>query len=153
VVLESVEVLVALAANFATIRLLLFHSNRAWIGNGCGWVNDGERAVRVLFQLLVLVAVLEYTVSMFSVRGRDMTDLLVILETVLILVCLLTSNDRTFERLYLFVAEAGGSHALRQLCAHTAVTTTKLRSPDPTETLLAKQTLCWLVDSACRVPS
>lgn len=57
-VLEAVKVLISLAAHLAAIWLLLLHTHCAWIWYRGERVDDGERAVLVFFQLLVLVAVL-----------------------------------------------------------------------------------------------
>ena len=57
-ILEAVEILVPLAADFAAIGLLFLHADGARIWNRCGRVDDGKGAVRVLFELLILVAVL-----------------------------------------------------------------------------------------------
>lgn len=61
VILQTVEVLVALAADFAAVGLLLLHANGAWIGDRSDGVDDGECAVVVLLKLLVLMAVLRYS--------------------------------------------------------------------------------------------
>lgn len=58
VVLEPVEVLVALATHLASVRLLLLHADSAGVWYRGKRVDDGESAVLVLLQLLVLVAVL-----------------------------------------------------------------------------------------------
>ena len=58
VVLETIQVLVALAANLATVRLLLLHADGAGIWNGCRRVDDGEGTIGILLELLILVAVL-----------------------------------------------------------------------------------------------
>jgi len=58
VVFQPVEVLVPLAARFAAVRLLLFHAHGSGIGDGGRGVDDRKGAVRVLFELLVLMAVL-----------------------------------------------------------------------------------------------
>ena len=57
-VFEAVQILVALATNLAAVRLLLFHSDSAGVGNGCGGIYDGESAVGVLLELLVLMTML-----------------------------------------------------------------------------------------------
>jgi len=63
VVLETVQVFVALATNFAAVGLLLLHADGPRVGNrGCR-VNDGKGAVGVLLELLILMAVLGERVS------------------------------------------------------------------------------------------
>ena len=63
VVLETVQVLVAFAADLAAVGLLLLHADSPRVGNrGCR-VNDGKGAVGVLLELLVLMAVLGERVS------------------------------------------------------------------------------------------
>ena len=57
-VFEPVEVFVTFAANFALVRLLLFHAQGAWVGGKGGRIDNGEGAVGVLVQLLVIMSVL-----------------------------------------------------------------------------------------------
>ena len=59
VVLETVQVLVAFAADLAAVGLLLLHTNSARVGNGCGGIYDREGAVGILLKLLVLMTMLE----------------------------------------------------------------------------------------------
>jgi hypothetical protein len=99
VVLETVEVLVAFAAYFTAIWLLLLHADSAGVGYGCEGVDDGESAVVVLLELLVLV-----------------TMLLVVLQAVLVLVCLFATNNWTAERLdLLWEGELGYACAVDEL--------------------------------------
>jgi hypothetical protein len=58
VVLETIQILVPLAAHLASVRLLLLHANCAGVGNGGQWVDYRESTVLVLLELLILVAVL-----------------------------------------------------------------------------------------------
>jgi hypothetical protein len=58
VVFQTVQVLVALAAHFAAIRLLLLHADGSGIRDRSQRVDNRESAVFVLLQLLVLVTVL-----------------------------------------------------------------------------------------------
>lgn len=58
VVLETVEVLISLAAHLASIWLLLLHPDGTGIGYRGEGVDDGECSVLVLLELLVLVTVL-----------------------------------------------------------------------------------------------
>ena len=58
VVFESVQVLVTFPADFASVGLLLLHADGSGVGNRCEGVDDGEGAVVVLLELLVLVTVL-----------------------------------------------------------------------------------------------
>lgn len=58
VVLQTIEVLVALETRIAAVWLLLFHADGAGVWDRCGGVDNGEGAVRVLLELLVLVTVL-----------------------------------------------------------------------------------------------
>lgn len=117
VVLEPVEVLVPLAADIALVRLFLFHAERSRIGGQCRRVDDGEGAVRVLLQILSIVAVLKYKVSHTS-RAESIrneiagTYRFVILESVLVLVCLLASNHRASEWFGLFTI--GAVHSIGQ---------------------------------------
>lgn len=59
VVFETVQVLVAFAADLTAVRLLLLHTNGTGIGNGCGGVYNGECTIGVLLELLILMTVLE----------------------------------------------------------------------------------------------
>ena len=58
VVFEAVEVLVPFAADFAAVGLFLFHTEGTRIRSGCFGVDDGEGAVGVFVQLLVVMAML-----------------------------------------------------------------------------------------------
>ena len=58
VVLEAVEVLVSFTAHLASIGLLLLHSHSAGVWYRCERVDDGESAVLILLELLILVTVL-----------------------------------------------------------------------------------------------
>ena len=58
VVFETVQVLVALATNLATIWLLLLHAQRPGVRCGCLRVDDGKRAICVIMQLLIVVTML-----------------------------------------------------------------------------------------------
>lgn len=84
-VLQAVEILVALAADLTSIWLFLLHANSTGIWYRSKRVHNGERSILVLFKLLIL-----------------MTVLLVIFETVLVLVRLFATNDRTSEWLDFF---------------------------------------------------
>jgi hypothetical protein len=59
VVLEAVQVLVPLAANFAAIWFLLLHAKGTRVRSRCFWVNDRECAISIIMQLLVIVAMLD----------------------------------------------------------------------------------------------
>lgn len=88
-ILQAIQVLVSLPADFTPVRLLLLHANSTGIRNTSCRVDNGESAVGVLFQLLVLMAVL-----------------LVVFEAILVLVRLFTTDDRAFEGFDLFANEA-----------------------------------------------
>lgn len=68
-VFEAVEVLVALVAVFALVRLLLLHAHFPWEWLRCLRVDNGECAVSVLVQLLSLVTVL-LVVSALSISDK-----------------------------------------------------------------------------------
>jgi hypothetical protein len=57
-VFETVEIFVALLTDVASIGLFLLHSKRTGVGKRGGGINNGESSIFVLFQLLVLVAML-----------------------------------------------------------------------------------------------
>lgn len=97
-IFETIQVLVTLSADFALEGLLLFHAHRTGIWCTCLRVDDGERTVSVLVQLLCGMAVC-----------------FVVLQTVLVLVCLLAANDRTPERLVFF---GWGHYQGRELLHH-----------------------------------
>jgi hypothetical protein len=59
VVFEAVEILVSLTTCVAPIGLLLLHANRARVRYRSQRVNNGKGSVLVLFELLVLVTMLE----------------------------------------------------------------------------------------------
>jgi len=84
-VLEAVEVLVALATNVATIWLLFLHTNGTRVWYRRQGIDNRESAIVVLFELLILMAML-----------------LVVLETILVLVGLFATDHGTPERLDLF---------------------------------------------------
>lgn len=86
VVLETIQVLVALATDLTTVRLILFHAGSVKVRSVGFRVDDGKRSVVVLLECLVLVAM------------KTM-----VLETILVLVCLFAANHRTLERLVLFI--------------------------------------------------
>ena len=166
-VFETVEILVPLAAHLAAIWLLLLHADGTRIGYRGKRVHDGEGTVVVLFQLLVLMAVLHWCqqdiLEEWEGRVVVVTYLLVILETVLVLVCLLAANDWTLERLDFFrereLRDIGSiekclfPQSPRQL---GLVTVAKLVVLEcclelllaETGTLLTEQALSWLVDGA-----
>lgn len=98
-ILQAVQILVALPANLASVRLLLLHTHRARVRNTRRRVDDGECAVGVLLELLVLVTVL-----------------LVVFEAVLVLIRFLATDDGTLERFDLLRDEASGaSEAVEKL--------------------------------------
>jgi len=146
VVLETVEVLISLPTYFAAVWLLLLHAHRTGIRNGGERVDNGEGTVVVFLELLILVAML-----------------LVVLETVLVLVCLLATNDWTPERLDLLrEGELRNTCAIEHLLFTNSagelalVVTTKLvvlqcrlqLSLVQTATLLAEEALAGLIDCA-----
>lgn len=57
-VFEAVQILISLAAHLASVRLLLLHADGTGIWYGREGIDDGEGAVFVLLQLLILMAVL-----------------------------------------------------------------------------------------------
>lgn len=58
VVLQAVQILVALAADFAAVWLLFLHADSTWVGNRSDGIDDGECAVVVGLEFLILVAML-----------------------------------------------------------------------------------------------
>lgn len=58
-VFQAVEILVALSADVAPVWLLFFHAHCAWVRDRGNGIDDGEGAVFVFLELLVLVAVLD----------------------------------------------------------------------------------------------
>lgn len=69
VVLQAVQVLVALPAVFASVRLLLLHAHSAWIGGGSFWVKNRESSISVVMELLVSMSVLkEMSVNLSNVK-------------------------------------------------------------------------------------
>ena len=63
VVLEAIEVLVALATRFALVWLVFFHAERAGVRRMRVRIHDRVGAVGVLLKLLGLVAVLKSYIS------------------------------------------------------------------------------------------
>ena len=59
VVLETVQVLVSLAADLAAVGLLFLHADCAGVRDRSRRVDDREGAVRILLELLVLMTMLE----------------------------------------------------------------------------------------------
>lgn len=57
-IFEAVEILVPFAARFALVRLFLLHAQGAFVRNGCLGIDDGEGAVCVIVQSLVVVTML-----------------------------------------------------------------------------------------------
>ena len=64
-IFETVEILVALAAHFAAVRLLFLHSQSAGIRRRGLGVDDRKGAVGIVVQLLVVVTVLENVSSRY----------------------------------------------------------------------------------------
>ena len=58
VVLEAGKILISLAAHLASVGLLFLHADGARVGYRGDWIDDGEAAVVIFAELLVLVAVL-----------------------------------------------------------------------------------------------
>ena len=132
VVFEAVEVLVALAADVAAVGLFLFHAQGAGVGGRGFGVDDGEGAVGVFVQLLVVVAVLvggRRVVRMGGLgggcgrgggggrgrkgkrkgrgNGRGATYGFVVFEAVLVFVCLFAADDGTAEGFWFLPVQAG----------------------------------------------
>ena len=59
VVLETVQVLVAFTTDLTAVGLLLLHADGTRVGDGCGGIYNGESAVGILLELLVLMTMLE----------------------------------------------------------------------------------------------
>lgn len=85
-ILQTIQVLVALTTHLAPIGLVLLHARAVKVRRVGLRVDDGKRAVVILLEFLILVPVQP-----------------VVLQPVLVLVCLLASNHRTLERLVLLV--------------------------------------------------
>ena len=113
VVLQTIEVLVPLAARLAFVWLLLFHPHRAGIWRRCFWVDDGEGAVRIVVKALVIMAMLWLvrTPPTHLVVGQD-TYRLVVFKSVLILISLLTSDHGTAKGLG-FVVRHHANYSVR----------------------------------------
>ena len=62
-IFETIQILVPLPAQVATVRFLLLHSDRARVRYGSKRVNDGECTVVVLLKLLALVTMLRSLIS------------------------------------------------------------------------------------------
>lgn len=103
VVFEAIEVLVSLSADFASIRLFLLHPDCTRVRNAGDWIDDRECAVFVFLELLVLVAMLQIRqIGNYFCALLDPAYLFVILETILVLIRFLASNNWTAEWLVLF---------------------------------------------------
>lgn len=59
VVLESVEILVALATCVASVRFVLLHPQGSWVNMMSIRVDDGERAIVIGVQLLRIMTMLQ----------------------------------------------------------------------------------------------
>lgn len=183
VVFQSVQVLVTLATDLAAVWLLFLHTDGTWIWNRGGRVNDRKGTVRVLLKLLVLVTVLRRCQPLGrSIVGHDFcwrdrsravrrqkhkqnsgaAYLFVVLETILVLVCLLASDDRTLEGLNLLVGEPETTwvDALRHLLvSHSpceVVILTELidahPSLDTSKSLFTEKSLGGIVDGSKVLP-
>lgn len=73
VILQPVEVLVALAAYLTPIRLLFLHSDSTRVRYGRRRIHNRKCLVRVLDELLILVTVLEH-ISEFREAHRTEPD-------------------------------------------------------------------------------
>ena len=62
-VFETVKVLVALATNLTTIRLLFLHAHGARVWDRRGRINDAKASIRIFLELLILVAMLHLSVQ------------------------------------------------------------------------------------------
>ena len=62
-VLEAIKILVAFAASLAFVRLFFLHPECTWVRSGSCGINDGESAIQVLMQLLIVVSMLSIHVS------------------------------------------------------------------------------------------
>jgi len=60
VVFKTIQVLVALAAYVAFVRLFFFHAHCTGIWCGCLRIDNGECSICVIMQSLVVVAVLKF---------------------------------------------------------------------------------------------
>lgn len=59
VVLQAVQILVSLLADFAFVWLLLLHTHGAWVWCRCLRIDNRESAVCIIVEPLVVVAMLE----------------------------------------------------------------------------------------------
>ena len=109
-VFEAVEILVALAAHLASVGLLFLHSDCARIWNRSQWVYYRKRPVLILFELLILMTMLERVSRLEPFENGD-TYLFVVLETVLVLIGLFAADDGAPEWLDFF-----GERHLRDVC-------------------------------------
>ena len=58
-IFQAVQILVTFTANFTFVWFLLFHAHGPWVGRRSLGIHDGECAICVIVQLLVIVAVLQ----------------------------------------------------------------------------------------------
>jgi hypothetical protein len=101
-VLQTVQILISLAAVFATIWFLLLHAKRTWVWCRRLGIDDRDCSIWVLLQLLIGVTMLfSVLASALEEKKNDSiipcTYSLVILESILVLVGLFASDDGTLE--------------------------------------------------------
>ena len=70
-ILQSVEVLVALAARLALVGLIFLHAERAGVGGAGRRVNDRVGAVDVFLELLRLMTILLYSLAYPKARDEQ----------------------------------------------------------------------------------
>lgn len=58
-ILQTIQVLVPLLANFALVRLLLLHAHSPRVWRRGLWVNNGKGPIGIIVKALVVVAMLE----------------------------------------------------------------------------------------------
>lgn len=169
VVFEAVEVLVAFPARVAAVWFMLFHAQGTGIGvQGLG-INNREGAIVIVFEGLSIVAVLVTISKDQSRQGARDAYALMILQTILVLVCLLTSNHRTVER-FRDTTISGGvwnpsqlllfSYRLRELTILAVLPVAELSSRSRLSRLLrlveatveVEQSFRWLVDAIVAHP-
>lgn len=57
-IFEAVQILVPLAAELASVRFLLFHSQRAWVRSASLRIDYGEGSIAILMELLIGMSML-----------------------------------------------------------------------------------------------
>lgn len=118
-VFEPVEVLVTLATNLASVWLFFLHAKCSGVWCGCLWVDNRKRAIRIVVQLLVVVAMLNKSLATKQKWWESfpsVTYSFVIFQTILVLVRLFATNNWAPVGLRLLVWKDRSS--IRNACKH-----------------------------------